>query len=423
MRHSIQVTNLSKKYRLGQRNAENMLRGVLSNALQFSRFKKKGKDKIIWALKDVSFEVEKGEVVGIIGRNGAGKSTLLKVLSKITYPTDGNIDVNGRVASLLEVGTGFHEELTGRENIYLNGSILGMKKKEIDQRMDMIVAFSGVENFLDTPIKRYSSGMRLRLGFAVAAHLDPDVLLVDEVLAVGDAGFQKKCLTAMKDLRSGGRTVLFVSHNMAAIENFCERVIWIDNGRIKEDGSGSSVIRKYMSTFGAYNGSTVSLRDLSDRRGNGDARFTGLSFLDESGMQKNSIKSGDSLVIRLYYECRNPVRSPHFGLSVQSDLGTLVTLTSTWHLGKEIPVLNGEGHIDLAIEFLNLNPSRYYLSLLLRSAGGNERDLDYDILENCIALDIEPSNYYASGRGIDSKFGLIFLPCRWQSDLLVDAND
>src|SRR5206468_10115511 len=200
------------------------------------------KPETIWALKDVSFKVQEGEVLGIIGRNGAGKSTLLKVLSKITYPTSGKMKVNGRLAALLEVGTGFHGELSGRENIFLNGSILGMTRKEIEAKLDAIVSFAGVERFLDTPVKHYSSGMFLRLGFAVAAHLEPDVLLVDEVLAVGDAAFQKKCLNAMDEMRSGGRTVLFVSHNLAAVENLCSRALWIDNGQIRLDGKPKDVI-------------------------------------------------------------------------------------------------------------------------------------------------------------------------------------
>src|SRR4029077_19960305 len=197
----------------------------------------------------VSFHVDEGEVIGIIGRNGAGKSTLLKILSRITYPTSGAVKVRGRIASLLEVGTGFHDELTGRENFYLNGSILGMKKREVDRHFDAIVDFSGVEQFIDTPIKRYSSGMRLRLGFAVAAHLDPDVLVVDEVLAVGDAGFQKKCIKAMDGLRSSGRTVFFVSHNLAAVENLCSRGIWLDAGSIQMDGAAKEVILSYMRSF------------------------------------------------------------------------------------------------------------------------------------------------------------------------------
>src|SRR5215831_2475618 len=219
MGHAIVVEQLSKQYYIGSLRWGTTFRETLLDWVKQPFRRQQHHIPSIWALKDVSFTVEAGEVVGIIGRNGAGKSTLLKVLSKITYPSDGSMKVTGRAAALLEVGTGFHSELTGRENIYLNGSILGMRKNEIDAKFDEIVRFAGVEQFIDTPIKRYSTGMHLRLGFAVAAHLAPDVLFVDEVLAVGDAEFQKKCLKAMDDLRSGGRTVLFVSHNMAAIEN------------------------------------------------------------------------------------------------------------------------------------------------------------------------------------------------------------
>src|SRR4029077_13066264 len=203
-----------------------------------------------------------------------------KVLSKITYPTSGRVKVRGRVAALLEVGTGFHEELTGRENIFLNGSILGMKKKEVEAKLDAIVDFAGVERFIDTPIKRYSSGMRLRLGFAVAAHLEPDVLIIDEVLAVGDAGFQKKCLDAMEEVRKGGRTVLFVSHNMAAVENLCSRGIWIDNGRIRQDGETSEVIQSYMGSFSEGKRTGFDLDKIQVRRGAGGARLTSLEFFD-----------------------------------------------------------------------------------------------------------------------------------------------
>src|SRR5262245_45190098 len=233
----------------------------------------------VWALRDVSFDTDEGEVVGIIGRNGAGKSTLLKILSRITHPTSGSARVNGRVAALLEVGTGFHDELTGRENIYLNGSILGMRKREVEERFDAIVDFSGVEQFIDTPIKHYSSGMRLRLGFAVAAHLEPDVLIVDEVLAVGDAAFQKKCLSAMHDLRGGGRTVLFVSHNMAAVENLCSRAIWISSGEVRMDGPTHAVIEAYMSTFASPGSASNALASVDGRRGTGEISYTRVEFL------------------------------------------------------------------------------------------------------------------------------------------------
>jgi lipopolysaccharide transport system ATP-binding protein len=249
----IRVENLSKRYRIGQREGYLTLRDTLARFLHLRRggllSAVSGQPPTgghIWALKDVSFEVKRGEVVGIIGRNGAGKTTLLKILSRITEPTEGYAEVIGRIGSLLEVGTGFHPELTGRENIYLNGAILGMKKKEIDRKFDEIVAFAEIEKFLDTPVKYYSSGMYVRLAFAVAAHLEPEILLVDEVLAVGDAAFQKKCLGKMGDVAREGRTVLFVSHNMRAILQLCKRTIWLDEGIIRSNGRSDNVVREYL---------------------------------------------------------------------------------------------------------------------------------------------------------------------------------
>src|SRR5437879_2635154 len=281
--HSIEIQNLSKRYRIGRLQQGRTFREDIVEFVKRPLGRRNDEADSIWALRNVSLDVGEGEVVGIIGKNGAGKSTLLKILSKITYPTEGNIKVNGRVASLLEVGTGFHEELTGRENIYLNGSILGMRKRQVDARFDAIVAFSGVEQFIDTQIKRYSSGMRLRLGFAVAAHLEPDVLIVDEVLAVGDAGFQKKCLDAMEGLRSGGRTVLFVSHNLAAVENLCTRGIWIDAGKIRMDGGVKDAIKCYMGSFVDERVSASELSGTENRLGTGEIRYTRLEYLGPAG--------------------------------------------------------------------------------------------------------------------------------------------
>jgi lipopolysaccharide transport system ATP-binding protein len=255
----ISVENISKRYRIGSKEQmSDTLVGTIASIFKaplrnFRRLRSLSKfrdqdasDDILWALKDISFDVEEGEVLGIIGRNGAGKSTLLKILSRITEPTSGRIDIVGRVSSLLEVGTGFHPELTGRENVYLNGTILGMKKKEIDRKFDQIVDFSGVERFIDTPIKRYSTGMKVRLAFSVSAHLDPDVMIIDEVLAVGDAEFQKKCMGKMSDTAKSGRTVLFVSHNMPSITGLCHRVILIENGMITKEGDPKEVVSHYL---------------------------------------------------------------------------------------------------------------------------------------------------------------------------------
>lgn len=252
----IRTINLGKLYRIGEHQGSyRTLRETIVNAFSapFRHLYRKSQSPIhnpqsnfIWALKDISFEVKRGEVVGIIGRNGAGKTTLLKILSRITEPTEGWAEINGRIGSLLEVGTGFHPELTGRENIYLNGAILGMKRLEINHKFDEIVAFAEIEKFIDTPVKRYSSGMYVRLAFAVAAHLEPEILLVDEVLAVGDAAFQKKCLGKMGDVAKEGRTVLFVSHNMLAVESLCGRVIWLNDGSIVQEGQPSKIISLYL---------------------------------------------------------------------------------------------------------------------------------------------------------------------------------
>jgi lipopolysaccharide transport system ATP-binding protein len=258
MKPIVRVENLSKQYRLGTREAaygtlrESIVEAVRAPLKRLRGSNGKRNSETIWALKGVSFEVDPGEVIGIIGRNGAGKSTLLKVLSRITEPTAGRAELYGRVASLLEVGTGFHPELTGRENLYLNGAILGMKKTEIDRKFDEIVAFAELEKFLDTPVKRYSSGMYMRLAFAVASHLEPEIMVVDEVLAVGDVSFQKKCLGKMEDVAQEGRTVLFVSHNMVAIQSLCKRALWLDKGEIVEDGAAAAVVSNYLnSSFGS----------------------------------------------------------------------------------------------------------------------------------------------------------------------------
>jgi len=367
-------------------------------------------DNTLWALKDVSFNIAEGEVVGIIGRNGAGKSTLLKVLSKITHPTSGRMKVKGRVASLLEVGTGFHEELTGRENIFLNGSILGMKKGEVISKLDSIISYAGVERFVDTPIKRYSSGMRLRLGFAVAAHLDPDVLIVDEVLAVGDAGFQKKCLDSMEEMRSGGRTVLFVSHNMAAVENLCTRGIWIDGGRVRQDGPTREVIESYMSTFADAQQSADLSQVHSSRRGSGEIRYTAIEFLGAGGQPQSLIRSGDRLLMRFYFEAKQTVLRPSFGFRLFTEMGTLVTETSTWHHALHIhEVAPGKGYIDLEIDSLNLVASRYVMSLWLTGDAGHI----FDGLEHCVKLEVEDTDVYSSGKNLDSRFGITYFPQRW----------
>jgi lipopolysaccharide transport system ATP-binding protein len=413
MTPAITVENLSKRYELGALHQETQLRAQLMRLLQIPIGKRRPKE-VIWALSDVSFSVEEGELVGIIGRNGAGKSTLLKILSKITYPTSGRVKARGRVTALLEVGAGFHDELTGRENIFLNGSIMGMRKREVDAKLEAIVEFSGLHRFIDTPIKRYSTGMRSRLGFAVAAHLDPDILIVDEVLSVGDADFQKKCISAMHELRGGGRTVLFVSHNMSAVENLCTRGIWLAQGKVQLDGPASKVIEAYMGSFASVERASVALANVEERSGTGEARYTRVEYCSPDGELQTVTRAGRSVVIRLHYRANQPIARPDFVLRIYTELGTLVTTSTTWHHGLEIPLLpEGEGYVDLEIDALNLVPGRYYLSLRLASL---DRRV-HDALEHAVYLDVEEAPIFGQSRRFDSgRFGLVFFPQRWRLD-------
>jgi lipopolysaccharide transport system ATP-binding protein len=406
----IEIRNLSKRYRIGKRIEHLMMREQLAELIK-SPFSRRQQD-MIWALRDVTFNVGKGEVVGIIGQNGAGKSTLLKLLSRITYPTSGSVKAWGRVASLLEVGVGFHDELTGRENIYLNGSILGMRKREVDERFDAIVDFAGVDQFIDTQIKHFSSGMRLRLGFAVAAHLEPDVLIVDEVLAVGDASFQKKCLAAMDGLRSGGRTVLFVSHNMAAVENLCSRGIWIDGGKLLMDGPAKEVINAYMSASsgGAMAGAQFS--ESTRRLGTGAIRFTKVEFLGPDTTPAAVVRCGDRVIVRMHYRANSTIHNPSFGFRIYTNMGTLVTETGNLLHGVRVPkVQPGEGIIEAEISSLTLMPTQYSLSFWITGDTGGQPVYDGDVR---VALDVEPARIFASGREPHSRMGIAYFPLVWR---------
>lgn len=293
----IKVENLSKLYRLGGAS-HNSLRDAL---MSFVKNPKRDKKRELWALKGVNFDVKDGETLGIIGHNGAGKSTLLKILSRITKPTGGQIEIRGRVGSLLEVGTGFHNELSGRENIYLNGAILGMKRAEIEKKFDEIVAFSEVEKFLDTPVKHYSSGMYMRLAFSVAAHLDPEVLIVDEVLAVGDLAFQKKCLNKMRDFSETGRTVLFVSHDMQSISRLCKRVIWLKGGNVIADGETNEVIGKYLHEQ-SRTGAEKHWENLETSPGNDITRLRRVRICNEDGETTSSVDIRNAVAVEITYD-------------------------------------------------------------------------------------------------------------------------
>jgi lipopolysaccharide transport system ATP-binding protein len=349
-----------------------------------------------WALEDVSLDVQPGEVVGIIGRNGAGKSTLLKILSRIVEPTKGEIRLRGRVASLLEVGTGFHPELSGRENIYLNGSILGMKKREIDRKFDEIVDFAEVDKFLETPVKRYSSGMYVRLAFAVAAHLDPEILIVDEVLAVGDAEFQKKCLGKMKEVSVGtGRTVLFVSHNLAAVQGLCDRAIYLSGGKVNFEGDSAAVISKYLSQRSSQI-TRVSLRDRTDRSGNKLIQLTSVRITDSTGVPVDTVSSGQTLTLVAEYQCAAPnrVRSVDVGISSQNQHDQLLFVLYSSYTDANFGTIATSGEFEVTIPRFPLAAGKYVIGARV-CVNGEEADWPRD---GVCELTVVPGDFYGTGR-------------------------
>ena len=362
MHPAIRVTNLTKRFQLGTRlrGGLNLTERLVSALRAFRAPPAEGE---FWALNGVSFEVNRGEVVGIIGRNGAGKSTLLKVLSRIVEPTDGRAELRGRVGSLLEVGTGFHPELTGRENVYLNGSILGMSRKEITRKFDEIVAFSEIEQFLDTPVKRYSSGMYVRLAFAVAAHLEPEILIVDEVLAVGDVAFQKRCLDAMRNVAAAGRTVLVVSHQLDVVNRLCKRAIWLDRGRVVAAGPASEVVGAYLSGAGlvAAPGTQIDLSSAG-RSGSGDARFTRMSVCGEAG---GPVHSGGPMRVEMRIHSAERMTVDAVAVTLYDLTGFKLVNADTVSLGQAVELNAGETAVRFDLHAVHLNPGRYRLGLWL----------------------------------------------------------
>ena len=416
---AIKVEKLSKRYRIGLKEElpetlvaamTGWLRSPLANYRQLRRLSQFSEDgheaeDILWALKDVSFEVKQGEVVGIIGRNGAGKSTLLKILSRITEPTSGRAVINGRVSSLLEVGTGFHSDLTGRENIFLNGTILGMSKAEVDRKFDEIVTFSGVEKFIDTPVKRYSSGMLVRLAFAVAAHLEPEILLVDEVLAVGDAEFQKKCLGKMRDVAREGRTVLFVSHNMLAVQGLCSRGILIEDGGIIMDDAISDVISAYIGTHG-YMSTRVDCRYL-DHSGSGEAKISSAWISDEDGKERSKFFMGETLIIEFTIETEFPkIRLTH-AIEIIDSRG--VPILHLWDVDNThyCEIDGNKRRVKAALENIDLFPDQYNITLWIGTSAARR----IDRVEHCLSFSVSQGQYHH--RIFSKHRGTIYRLAEW----------
>jgi lipopolysaccharide transport system ATP-binding protein len=403
----IHAENISKAYRLGQLDGRSFLaewRARLSG--KPARNEAEG----IWALRDLSFDVREGDVVGLLGRNGAGKSTLLKLLSAIMAPTTGRIRIKGRVASLLEVGTGFHMELTGRENVFLNGAILGMNRREVTARFDEIVAFSGVEQFIDTPVKRYSSGMRMRLAFAVAAHLDSEIVILDEVLAVGDAGFQRKCLDKVGALARSGRTIFFVAHQAATVEALCTRGMVLNKGRLEFDGTQTEALSHY---YASEQVAPLPLSERADREGSGEVRLTGVEILNGSGFATDSVPSGGAVTIRLGYTRRTAEVFPHLVVSLQvtTQLGVPVFCQSNWFTGEQLGVSEESGVFVCHLPRLPLPESVYRVECRVVSEGRGGRLLDG--LKGAFEFRVGPGDFYGSGKTPTLETGLAFVEGKW----------
>jgi lipopolysaccharide transport system ATP-binding protein len=412
----IKIENLSKEYRLGLvgtgslhddlKRAWYRIRGKEDPFLKIGAINNRstsGNSDYVFALKNIDFEVNKGEVVGIIGKNGAGKSTLLKILSQVTGPTTGEIKLDGRIGALLEVGTGFHPELTGKENIYLNGAILGMSHGEISSKINDIISFSGVKKYIDTPVKRYSSGMKVRLGFAVAAHLEPDILVVDEVLAVGDAEFQKKAIGKMKDVSQGhGRTVLFVSHNMTSIQKLCTRVIVLKDGEVYFDGKTQEGIHKYL--VESIELSNKKLADRTDRKGSGELKFTSYRLEDLDGIELKAVNAGMGIKLKLFYESNQILHNLYLTMSIYTEDRNLLFECNNRHSSmpfKEVPV---NGYFECFIPKFTLRPGNYYFDISLK------RQYDkkiFDSIENVGKLTVEPGDFYGTG-SISTGTGALF---------------
>jgi lipopolysaccharide transport system ATP-binding protein len=421
---AIKAEGLGKAYRIGlkEQKSETLIGAVIQtlqsplknfrNLTNLKRLESDIVDKdIFWANRNISFEVREGEVLGIIGKNGAGKSTLLKLLSRITEPTEGRIEIYGRVASLLEVGTGFNPDLTGSENIYLNGTILGLTKKEIDARYNDIVEFSGIEQFMETPVKRYSSGMKVRLAFAVAAHLDPEVLIIDEVLAVGDAEFQKKCLGKVQSIaNSEGRTVLFVSHDMAAIKNLCTRALLLQKGTIVTDGDPADVVDFYLKNNTAKP-ETILQIDERKRGGNGKFKTTDITFLNNKMEQVTVLESGMDLNIKICYQCTGKPVNPVINLIIKNNLQFPVVNLLSRIACNGVIQLKEEGFIICHIPKLPLMAGRYSIDLLMKF------DFEFtDHVEDIVTIDVEKGDFYGTGKIIESMRDGVLVYHTWQID-------
>ena len=405
---AVSVRGLSKSYSIAH-NAEKhtTLGEMIMHRLR--RPIERTERETFWALRDVSFDIKKGDVVGIIGRNGAGKSTLLKILSRITEPTSGAIDLYGRVGSLLEVGTGFHPELTGRENIYLNGAILGMKRSEITRQFDAIVDFSGTEKFLDTPVKRYSSGMYVRLAFAVAAHLNPEILIVDEVLAVGDSEFQKKCLGKMQDVASTGRTVIFVSHNMGAVKHLCNISALFRLGELCFMGETEKVIENYMGEDLCNTNGFYLLYNHPGRLSKYEATIQHLTLRNEKGIATSTYTPDESVLVEIFIDPKRLIAEPRVAVAIENAYGYRITSMASHFAKSNLTLIDRPTIIKCHIPKLSLGSGRYLMSV---SIGDKYIGL-LDVIDGAVSFDVEWNNNYGNGEVYMSVYGPMLSDSSW----------
>lgn len=429
MRPIIKIEGVSKRYRLSPREHYSMLRDRIAAFYKaparavLSRFRHNGRRRVdqpsIWALQDVTVEVQPGEVLGIVGRNGAGKSTLLKILSRITEPTCGRVELYGRVGSLLEVGTGFHGELTGRENIFLSGAILGMRRVEIARKFDAIVAFAEIEEFIDSPVKHYSSGMYTRLAFAVAAHLEPEILLVDEILAVGDMAFQKKCLGKMGEVSRSGRTVLFVSHNMAAVENLCSRAIVLHTGKLHFDGAPKDAIQYYLNSLSTQSGSgnIIDLNGVGSRRSIVAPLLKRLEFYTESDQPLvEGLPIGARMKIRVHFNLPAPTNRFNIGLGFNNSYGQRIfTAHSMFEPDRSLKDHVGPQVFTCEVPSFTLMPGEYSVKVFMELKGS-----EADAIEDAAKIRVLESDYYGTGKVPIN--GTFVLKHRWYLEQAADAQ-
>jgi len=403
----IEIESVSKKYLIAHNKA---LYTTLREYLTSFAFLKSKQE--FWALRDITFSLNPGDTMGVIGENGAGKTTLLKILSRITKPTSGRGRIRGRVASLLEVGTGFHPELTGKENIFLNGVILGLKKKEIDRNYERIVEFAGIGNFLNTPIKHYSTGMWARLAFSIAAHLEPEILLVDEVLSVGDAEFQKKSLAKMNDLSSSGRTVIFVSHNMSAVRKLCKKCIYVSEGLIKKMGDVNEVISYYLSEHTNNESGTVDLTHFKTRKGSQKVKLKKIELRNQNNAITGTFLIKDDLCIHLFFEAYEPIRNVKIIVELLESTGEPICNIYDSDSGFNLMNVEGDKHVSIVLKDIRFFPGKYYISVSLISKILSHSLDYYDEIERAISFDIE--NHLISDRTLIRRSGLLLLTPEWQ---------